>query len=1037
MDECPQCHSANPASSGVCRNCGAELAPPDSPTVSVPHQKELDTGTILNAKYKILGKIGSGGMGVVYKAEDLRLKRVVAIKFLSPALTGDWAARERFVHEAQAVSELDHPNICTVHEFDETETGQMYMAMAFYGGENLRDRIRRETPGIVEVIDIAIQLANGLGKAHQLGIVHRDIKPANILMTEDGLAKIVDFGLARLSGTTRMTRPGTTMGTLAYMSPEQAQGHEVDQRTDLWSLGVVLFELLTGRLPFRADHQASLLYSIVHEAPVPLKSLRPDIAPQLTRIVQRAMEKNTESRYSSAEEMLKDLRSYQESLRISETEPEAFRVLLRRARSPQVAVPLAAILVALLIAGIVLFRHQARVRWAKDVALPEIERLIGKSDPWGNFTEAYALAEKVEQIIPRDPKLAELFSKCSLNINIKTDPPGAAIYVKEYKAPESEWKYMGASPLEKVRLPVGVFRWKMEKEGYETVLAASPNWDIGVGAGVKIAMASGNTLGLIPCDLIRVLNRKGSIPTDMTRIQGADTAAGKLSDFYMDKYEITNKQYKEFVNGGGYRDPKYWKQEFIRDGNKLTWEEAVKEFKDQTDQPGPATWQAGDYPPGHGDYPVSGISWYEAAAYAEFAGKSLPTNNHWGIARGENTPMIKWPQLGGFAVLAPFSNFFKADGPLPVGSLNGITPYGAFDMAGNVREWCWNETPKGRLVRGGAWSDTSYMFNDISQASPMDRSSKNGFRCALYPEPEKIPASAFQKVELAEPRDYYKEKPVPDSVFQVYRERFTYDRTDLKARVEARQESTDWIQEKITFDAAYGGERVLAFLFIPKNAKPPYQTVIYFPGSASADLRSSQDLESYYEFTAFLSFIVKNGRAVLYPVYKGTFERGNDQTTAILNYSDWTSHQYTDLFVEEVKDFRRCIDYLETRKDIDSAKVAYYGMSWGALYGAIIPAVEDRLKASILVAGGFSHTCRPEVDQISYVTRVKTPTLMLNGKYDTFCPPETSIKPMFGLLGTPHEHKQLKLYETDHIPPINEVIKETLAWLNRYLGPIR
>ena len=285
------------------------------------------------------------------------------------------------------------------------------------------------------------------------------------------------------------------------------------------------------------------------------------------------------------------------------------------------------------------------------------------------------------------------------------------------------------------------------------------------------------------------------------------------------------------------------------------------------------------------------------------------------------------------------------------------------------------------------------------------------------------------------PTDFYREKPVPDSIFQVYREQFSYDKTDLKARVESRQESPGgWIQEKITFDAAYGGERVMAYLFLPRNTAPPYQTVIYFPGSVSVSKRSSNDLESYYEFPMFLSFIVKNGRAALYPVYKGTFERGEPALVRI--HMGANSHLYSEFLIQLVKDFRRCIDYLETRQDIDSKKIAYYGMSWGGDLGAIIPAIEERVRASVLAGGIFSNVqVRPEANQLNYVSRVTTPTLMLNGKYNTDF--ETRIKPMFDLLGTPPEHKQLKSYETDHIPPRNEFIKETLAWLDRYLGPVK
>jgi cephalosporin-C deacetylase-like acetyl esterase len=268
---------------------------------------------------------------------------------------------------------------------------------------------------------------------------------------------------------------------------------------------------------------------------------------------------------------------------------------------------------------------------------------------------------------------------------------------------------------------------------------------------------------------------------------------------------------------------------------------------------------------------------------------------------------------------------------------------------------------------------------------------------------QKVPATAFDPVPLPEIKDYYNEKPVDDSVFQAYRDNFSYDKTPLNARLESKQENKDgWIHERISFDAPYGGERIIAHLFLPANTPPPYQTVIYFPGSASYLKDSSSDIETYYEFPLFLSFIVKNGRAVVYPVYNGTFERRKDGFTGMGN----ASHQFAQMFINEVQDFRRCIDYLETRPDVDSKKLAYYGMSAGGWIGGIIPAIEDRLQTSVLIAGGFARfPLRPEIAQINYVSRIRIPTLMLNGKYDTITPYETSIKPMFDLLGTPKERK--------------------------------
>jgi dienelactone hydrolase len=254
--------------------------------------------------------------------------------------------------------------------------------------------------------------------------------------------------------------------------------------------------------------------------------------------------------------------------------------------------------------------------------------------------------------------------------------------------------------------------------------------------------------------------------------------------------------------------------------------------------------------------------------------------------------------------------------------------------------------------------------------------------------------------------------------------------------VEERSESSkDWIQEKVTYNAAYDNERMIAYLFLPKRGLPPYQTIIYFPGALALDQRSSKELDRDFYFDYHLSFIVKNGRAVLFPLYKGTFERGNNATARI--FEGESPRQLTEILIKDFKDFKRSIDYLEIRPDIDSKRLAYTGFSWGAGNGAIILAVEDRLKASILYDGGMGGGSRPEIAQMNYVTHVRIPTLMLNGRYDMVVPYETSAKPMFDLLGTPKEQKEQKLYDSDHFIPRNELIKETLNWLDRYLGPVK
>jgi len=258
--------------------------------------------------YKILEKIGEGGMGVVYKAEDTKLKRTVALKFLPKELTADPEAKERFVQEAQAAAALDHPNIYTVHEIDKAE-GQTFIAMTHIKGESLKDKIAAGPLNIDQALNIVIQVAEGLQEAHEKGIVHRDIKPANIMLTAKGQAKIMDFGLAKLSWGVDLTKTTTIMGTAAYMSPEQAKGEEVDHRTDIWSLGAMLYEMLTGERPFKVMHDQAVLYAILNEDPVPITGIRKDIPQELEKIVKKALEKNPKKQYEDMDTMLADLKS--------------------------------------------------------------------------------------------------------------------------------------------------------------------------------------------------------------------------------------------------------------------------------------------------------------------------------------------------------------------------------------------------------------------------------------------------------------------------------------------------------------------------------------------------------------------------------------------------------------------------------------------------------------------------------------------------------------------------------------------------------
>ena len=665
--------------------------------------------------------------------------------------------------------------------------------------------------------------------------------------------------------------------------------------------------------------------------------------------------------------------------------------------------------IIILLISVFLIHRQSRIKWAREVALPEIQKLSNEF----NSIDAFNLVQEAKKYMSDNPEFKELAEWVTRKITFLTDPPGADVYVREYSDLDGEWQHLGKTPIDSLEVPAFTFYWvRMEKPGYEDVMA--------------VAFTSYDTL-------YRSLYKKGEMPEDMIYVEGYLDEVQNIYftdgyGFFMDRYEVTNEKFKEFVDAGGYMKPQYWQNEFVLDGNKLSWDEAISYFTDKTGRPGPSTWEAGDYPDGQDNYPVTGVSWYEAAAYAEYAGKSLPTGDHWDTGAGFHLSGV-YNFFG--SRLYPLSNF-GGKGPDPTGKNPGITIFGAYDMAGNVREWCWNETNLGRLYCGGGWSDVTYTFTAWNHLSPFDRSPQNGFRCVKYINSEIIPETAWRTVELGPGRrDYSKEKTVSNEIFEIYKNQFLYDSMALDEVMEERDESPDdWSVEKISINAAYENDRMVVYLYLPKNSSPPYQTLIFFPGSYAV---SEKDLKSSRNSMYFIDYLLKSGHAVMYPVYFRTFERNDGKTW----HMPHESHRYTEFLIKLVKDFSRSIDYLETRDDIDTEKLGFYGHSWGGQLGGIIPAIEKRLKVNILIVGGFSRSRKafPEAEIINYLPHVKIPTLMLNGRYDFRYPEETSLKPFIDLLGTPEEDKRLCIYETDHYVTKSDMIREVLGWLDKYFGP--
>lgn len=959
--------------------------------------------TELEGRYSIEREIGVGGMARVYLARDLKHDRPVALKVLRTELASSLGA-ERFLREIQISARLNHPHILTL--IDSGRAGDLlYFVLPYVDGESLRQWIDREGRlPLATAVGIAEQVASALDYAHEEGVIHRDIKPGNILIHR-GEVEVSDFGIAvgvEAAGGERLTTAGLAVGSPAYMSPEQARGEmAVDERTDVYSLGCLVHEMLAGEPPFRGNSPQAVLARVLTAEPERLDEVRDEMPAPVAAAVHRALAREPAERFQTAGEFAAALRT---GLPVAElVGPDGGR---RGVRIAGAALGIA-LLGTLGTLGWLATRGRADLDARDAVALAE--RAIERTDWEAAYDVVTSLPEGVA-----DSLRQRLLDEATVEGTVATEPPGASVAWRPLLEPDGTWKELGRTPLS-TRLPATPVLLRLELDGYQTRevwsnLAAAPS-----------------PLPLRPID---------AEPVDALWIPGGAVSPGVLAggiwrgddrqigDYLLDRYEVTNAAFQEFVDSGGYARRELWEHPFVGEGRRLAWAEAMDEFVDRTGQAGPRTWELGRYPEGRAEYPVTGVSWYEAAAYARFRDRDLPSLYHWYwaalVQRGEE--------------IVPLSNLGGA-GPAPVGSHRGVTVVGAYDMAGNAREWVANAAGRYRLTQGGGWADEEYAFALAQPLSPLDRSEQNGFRLITNLGDSALMRAAAEPVAYFE-RDFASETPVTDDVFAVFRDLYAYDDAPLDVSAEAVDTVQPGIvRERITFDAAYGGERMVLYVFRPaEEATRPRQAVLYFPGSnvftASSFTESGSPTNRAGPRTR-TALVVRSGRVLAFPVIDGSYERTDDFVYPLQD----ESNAYRDRVISWYRDLGRSLDYLETRSDVDAESIAYFGHSLGGRMGAIMLALEPRLKAGVLYVAGLSpKPTQPVVDPFNFLPRVGAPVRVISGQFDPIYPLEGSARPFFEGLGS--EVKDHYVSAGAHFVPWPELAEQTLDWLDRYLGPV-
>ncbi len=643
-----------------------------------------------------------------------------------------------------------------------------------------------------------------------------------------------------------------------------------------------------------------------------------------------------------------------------------------------------------------------------NVKLPEIMQAMEA----GNRLKVFKEATELLEVYDDNEILLNYIAKVAMVGNIKTEPMGVQVSYKLVEDSNDRWINLGTTPVTKHQFPPGLVDIRYQLSNGSFVEDRTHPW----------YLRRVDNLFVLPDHTNYADGFKLYVGGNMNlSFPGIDHLSKKRVEAYaISLKEVTNAEYREFLRAGGYKKPEYWDFPFKMGDKLFKFEQVMSRFTDAFGSPGPVGWTYGQYPSSKDDFPVTGISWFEARAYARFREMQLPDVYQWANAA----------RLSRAANFVPKSNFSKSS---LVSTINpeSANEGGLENIAGNAREWIRNPLNTDRskyAILGGSYLDDDYFFNDYYGQDAFNRGPGNGLRLVQNLGSLDVEPGPAEVIGVSV-RDFMAETPVSDEVFQIFLGQFDYANDPLKAKVSTKKVG-DFTVDRYETPAMYQSEKdekLVGYVFYDPSLAPPYKPIIFFPGSGAIHQPKTEVMVQ--STPKSINYLLKEGYALIHPIYKSTYERGDELKS---DYPD-ESDSYKNHVIMWGRDYRRSIDYIASRDDMDMTNLSYYGISWGGEMANILLAIDDRVQMAVLyVAGLCFQKAKIEVDAINYTPRIKMPTLMLNGRFDQFFPLETSQKPMFQFLGTPDEDKEHYVFQSGHNVPQKELIARHLGWLKRY-----